>query len=80
MVNLQCSAELRPFLCALYAPVCMEYGRVSLPCRSLCVRAKRDCQKLMDMFGVTWPDDMDCSRSVCLCVCVCVSGEGAVLS
>ncbi|XP_031435567.1 frizzled-3b isoform X2 [Clupea harengus] len=62
MVNLQCSAELRPFLCALYAPVCMEYGRVSLPCRSLCVRAKRDCQKLMDMFGVTWPDDMDCSR------------------
>ncbi|XP_048084334.1 frizzled-3-like isoform X2 [Alosa alosa] len=62
MVNLQCSADLRPFLCALYAPVCMEYGRVSLPCRSLCVHAKRDCHKLMDMFGVAWPDEMDCSR------------------
>ncbi|XP_058605910.1 frizzled-3b isoform X2 [Onychostoma macrolepis] len=62
MVNLQCSPDLRPFLCALYAPVCMEYGRVSLPCRSLCTHAKRDCQKLMDMFGVSWPEEMECSR------------------
>ncbi|TRY55367.1 hypothetical protein DNTS_019039 [Danionella cerebrum] len=62
MVNLQCSPELRPFLCALYAPLCMEYGRVALPCRRLCVYAKRDCQKLMDMFGVSWPEEMECSR------------------
>ncbi|XP_016129572.1 frizzled-3-like [Sinocyclocheilus grahami] len=64
MVNLQCSPDLRTFLCALYAPVCMEYGRVSLPCRSLCTHAKRDCQKLMDMFGVTWPEEMECSRQL----------------
>uniref|UniRef100_A0A8B9L2K3 Frizzled-3 n=1 Tax=Astyanax mexicanus TaxID=7994 RepID=A0A8B9L2K3_ASTMX len=62
MVNLQCSSDLRPFLCALYAPVCMEYGRVSLPCRSLCLHSKRDCQNLMDMFGLTWPEEMECSR------------------
>ncbi|KAL7862137.1 hypothetical protein SRHO_G00135780 [Serrasalmus rhombeus] len=62
MVNLQCSTDLRPFLCALYAPVCMEYGRVSLPCRSLCIHSKRDCQQLMDMFGVSWPEEMECSR------------------
>uniref|UniRef100_A0A4W5MM54 Frizzled-3 n=1 Tax=Hucho hucho TaxID=62062 RepID=A0A4W5MM54_9TELE len=62
MVNLQCSEDLRMFLCALYAPVCMEYGRVSMPCRALCHRAKRDCHKLMEMFGVTWPDEIECSR------------------
>ncbi|XP_063049365.1 frizzled-3-like [Engraulis encrasicolus] len=62
MVNLACSSDLRGFLCALYAPVCMEYGRVALPCRSLCLNAKRDCHKLMDMFGVAWPDEMECSR------------------
>ncbi|XP_026088671.1 frizzled-3 isoform X1 [Carassius auratus] len=62
MVNLECSTEIRPFLCALYAPVCTEYGRVTLPCRRLCQHAKSDCYKLMDMFGVTWPDEMDCSR------------------
>ncbi|KAM6123303.1 frizzled-3 isoform 2-T2 [Pterocles gutturalis] len=39
MVNLECSRDFRPFLCALYAPVCMEYGRVTLPCRRLCQRA-----------------------------------------
>uniref|UniRef100_A0A3B3TEZ3 Frizzled-3 n=1 Tax=Paramormyrops kingsleyae TaxID=1676925 RepID=A0A3B3TEZ3_9TELE len=62
MVNLQCSPDLRPFLCSLFAPVCTEYGRVSLPCRSLCVHARRDCLKLMEMFGVPWPEEMDCSR------------------
>ncbi|XP_016351748.1 frizzled-3a [Sinocyclocheilus anshuiensis] len=62
IVNLECSTEIRPFLCALYAPVCTEYGRVTLPCRRLCQRAKSDCYKLMDMFGVSWPDEMECSR------------------
>ncbi|XP_030627708.1 frizzled-3a [Chanos chanos] len=62
MVNLECSADLRPFLCALYAPVCTEYGRVTLPCRRLCQRAKSDCYKLMDIFGVNWPEEMDCKR------------------
>uniref|UniRef100_A0A8C1UXQ6 Frizzled-3 n=1 Tax=Cyprinus carpio TaxID=7962 RepID=A0A8C1UXQ6_CYPCA len=62
MVNLECSTEIRPFLCALYAPVCTEYGHVTLPCRRLCQRAKSDCYKLMDMFGVSWPDEMQCSR------------------
>ncbi|XP_056134150.1 frizzled-3-like [Lampris incognitus] len=62
MVNLACSTELRMFLCALYAPVCTEYGRVSMPCRALCHRAKDDCHKLMEMFGVAWPDEMECSR------------------
>lgn len=64
MVNLQCSPELRMFLCALYAPVCTEYGRVTLPCRRICLQAKSDCYKLMDMFGVSWPEEMDCNRLV----------------
>uniref|UniRef100_A0A8C6M157 FZ domain-containing protein n=1 Tax=Nothobranchius furzeri TaxID=105023 RepID=A0A8C6M157_NOTFU len=60
MVNLRCSPELRMFLCALYAPVCMEYGRVTLPCRRLCLQARSDCYKLMEMFGVVWPEEMNC--------------------
>uniref|UniRef100_A0AAQ4PQU3 Frizzled-3 n=1 Tax=Gasterosteus aculeatus aculeatus TaxID=481459 RepID=A0AAQ4PQU3_GASAC len=62
MVNLHCSPGLRMFLCALYAPVCTEYGRMTLPCRRLCLQARSDCYKLMDMFGVSWPQEMDCSR------------------
>ncbi|XP_033931869.1 frizzled-3a [Pseudochaenichthys georgianus] len=62
MVNLQCSPDLRMFLCALYAPVCTEYGRMTLPCRRLCLQARSDCYKLMDMFGVSWPQEMECTR------------------
>ncbi|XP_039981003.1 frizzled-3a isoform X2 [Xiphias gladius] len=62
MVNLQCSPVLRMFLCALYAPVCTEYGRMTLPCRHFCLQAKSDCYKLMDMFGVRWPEEMNCNR------------------
>ncbi|XP_063079687.1 frizzled-3a [Engraulis encrasicolus] len=62
MVNLECSADLRTFLCALYAPVCTEYGRMTLPCRRLCQRAQAECLQLMEIFGVTWPDEMDCDR------------------
>lgn len=64
MVNLQCSPDLRMFLCALYAPVCTEYGRMTLPCRRLCLQARSDCYKLMDMFGVSWPQEMECTRWV----------------
>lgn len=66
MINLACSSDLRMFLCALYAPVCIVYGQVSMPCRSLCQRAKHECHKLMEIFGVAWPDDMECSRCVCV--------------
>ncbi|XP_053722541.1 frizzled-3-like isoform X3 [Synchiropus splendidus] len=62
MVNLGCSGDLRMFLCALYAPVCAEYGRLAPPCRSLCAGARDQCRQLMRVFGLTWPDDMDCSR------------------
>lgn len=65
MVNLVCSPDLRMFLCALYAPVCVVYGQVSMPCRSLCQRARDECHKLMEIFDVPWPEDMECSRCVC---------------
>nr|XP_061796049.1 frizzled-3-like [Nerophis lumbriciformis] len=62
IVNLVCSPDLRMFLCALYAPVCVVYGQVSMPCRALCQRSKQDCERLMEIFGLIWPDDMECSR------------------
>ncbi|KAG8506328.1 Frizzled-3 [Galemys pyrenaicus] len=74
MVNLDCSRDFRPFLCALYAPICMEYGRVTLPCRRLCQRAHSECAKLMEMFGVAWPEDMECSRCAPAWMRCCAAG------
>ncbi|XP_069742008.1 frizzled-3 isoform X5 [Narcine bancroftii] len=46
----------------MYAPICTEYGRITLPCRKLCQRAYLECHKLMEMFGVTWPEEMECVK------------------
>ncbi|KAG5277122.1 hypothetical protein AALO_G00113760 [Alosa alosa] len=62
MVNLECSADLRTFLCALYTPVCTEYGRMTLPCQRLCQRARAECHQLMEIFGISWPEEMECER------------------
>ncbi|XP_012676407.2 frizzled-3a isoform X2 [Clupea harengus] len=62
MVNLECSPDLRTFLCALYTPVCTEYGRMTLPCRRLCQRARAECHQLMEIFGLSWPEEMECER------------------
>ncbi|XP_078398069.1 frizzled-3 isoform X1 [Cetorhinus maximus] len=62
LVNLECSQDLQPFLCAMYAPICTEYGRITLPCRKLCQRAYVECHKLMEMFGVMWPEEMECMK------------------
>lgn len=51
-----------PSLCTLCSPICVEYGRVILPCRRLCQRAHSECSRLMELFGVPWPEDMECSR------------------
>ena len=62
LVQLQCSSKLKKFLCSLYAPVCNDDGKVLLPCRSLCKRAKRGCRKIMKSFGIKWPRKMKCRR------------------
>ena len=36
VVNLDCSRGFQPSPCALCAPICEEYSRVTLPCRRLC--------------------------------------------
>ena len=52
LVQLECSDDLRPFLCGLYTPVCMEdYPKFLPPCRFLCERARAGCEPLMRRYG-----------------------------
>ncbi|XP_041842719.1 atrial natriuretic peptide-converting enzyme-like [Melanotaenia boesemani] len=59
MVQAVCSTDIRLFLCRVYAPQCIE-GKVQMPCRSFCEKAKRDCESLMNSFGVSWPEELQC--------------------
>ncbi|KAJ6666605.1 hypothetical protein lerEdw1_020328, partial [Lerista edwardsae] len=63
LVEIQCSADLRFFLCSMYTPICLDdYKKPLPPCRSVCERAKAGCAPLMRQYGFAWPDRMRCDR------------------
>uniref|UniRef100_H3AZ03 Frizzled class receptor 1 n=1 Tax=Latimeria chalumnae TaxID=7897 RepID=H3AZ03_LATCH len=62
LVKVQCSLELKFFLCSMYAPVCTVLEQALPPCRSLCERARQGCEALMNKFGFQWPDSLKCEK------------------
>jgi len=64
LVAINCSADLRFFVCSMYTPICLpDYGRPLPPCRSVCQRAKAGCAPVMLQYGFDWPENLDCSKS-----------------
>ncbi|XP_070570977.1 frizzled-5-like [Ptychodera flava] len=61
LVEIQCSPDLKFFLCSMYAPICVSNYKQPLPaCRSVCERAKAGCAPLMRQYGFAWPERMRC--------------------
>lgn len=61
LVKVQCSPELKPFLCSIYAPECAD-GNARAPCRRVCERARAGCEPLMNKFGFIWPESLNCDK------------------
>ncbi|KAK3092053.1 hypothetical protein FSP39_024778 [Pinctada imbricata] len=70
LINIQCSPQLKLFLCSLYIPVCGPLGEPISPCKSLCMHAKYGCESVMNRFGFSWPESLDCNvfpdKGLCL--------------
>ncbi|XP_017284921.1 frizzled-2 [Kryptolebias marmoratus] len=62
LVKVQCSPELKFFLCSMYAPVCTVLEKAIPPCRSICESAKQGCEALMNKFGFQWPERLRCEN------------------
>nr|XP_046180600.1 frizzled-7-A-like [Oncorhynchus gorbuscha] len=62
LVKVQCSMDLKFFLCSMYAPVCTVLEQAIPPCRSLCERARQGCEALMNKFGFQWPERLRCEN------------------
>jgi len=61
LVKIECSPDLRFFLCSLYTPICMDTYKHRLPaCRSVCQRARKGCLPVMQKYGFEWPKRMSC--------------------
>ncbi|KAJ7345365.1 hypothetical protein JRQ81_001315 [Phrynocephalus forsythii] len=63
LVEIQCSPDLKFFLCSMYTPICLlDYAKPLPPCRSVCERAKAGCSPLMRQYGFAWPERMGCDQ------------------
>lgn len=62
LLQVGCSEGLREFLCALYMPMCTNYGFHLPPCRSLCKKAREGCEEAMTELDLSWPSKFDCTR------------------
>ena len=86
LMTLNCSADLLPFLCSLYAPVCISVKsslQMLIPCRHKCRRVRKGCAKIMKRFGFDWPASLRCKRfprkkknSLCIDWGASANGEG----
>lgn len=60
LVKVECSSHLKPLLCSIFVPECVS-GKPRAPCRTLCEKAKSDCEPLMNNFGLPWPEELKCT-------------------
>ena len=76
LVEINCSPDLRFFLCSMYAPKCQPNFRDEVPpCRSICKRARNSCAPFMRQYGFAWPERMKCENFPRLGDKLCLNGN-----
>nr|KAG5702741.1 hypothetical protein BaRGS_003615 [Batillaria attramentaria] len=70
LVKVQCSPQLKFFLCSMYVPVCTVLDKAIPPCRSLCNQARTGCESLINKFGFKWPESLRCEKFPTSGLCV----------
>ena len=81
MIQSNCSSVLQVFLCSLYFPPCAEdCDPPTPPCRSVCRKARRDCEPWLKRSGHTWPYKFKCSAFPDPNESACVGEDGTITS
>ncbi|XP_073488184.1 frizzled-6 [Aquarana catesbeiana] len=62
LLNLRCSSEVQVFMCMAFFPACTEPRNILLPCKEMCKTVHSECKHLIDTFGITWPEELECDR------------------
>lgn len=77
LVGRSCHKGLKLFLCAIYAPICLQDKESGLQvtiklCRSFCSMVRKGCEPVMNRFNFTWPTHsaFNCSQYVDDSMCV----------
>ncbi|CAL1530030.1 unnamed protein product [Lymnaea stagnalis] len=57
-----CSNNMRLTICALYLPKCQGKQAGIGPCKTTCLRAKKNCgQQLKEIFALNWQEKFECA-------------------
>ncbi|RVE68888.1 hypothetical protein OJAV_G00096630 [Oryzias javanicus] len=75
LVHKNCHKDTQVFLCALFAPVCMD--RPVYPCRWMCETVRDSCSPIMEAFGFPWPEMLTCDKFPEDGVCIAVAQPNA---
>ena len=63
LAKVNCSPDLRNFLCHIYVPKCEPHIKNELlPCRRLCKKVRKDCASFMHQHNLDWPKQMNCEN------------------
>lgn len=67
LIKVNCSPDLKMFLCTVYAPICFDNMNGSRPlsvppCRSLCESARQGCLDHLKLFHREWPRSLACDK------------------
>ncbi|KAF7993849.1 hypothetical protein HCN44_011118 [Aphidius gifuensis] len=61
LVRYNCSQHMQFFLCAVFAPVCLN--GIQIPaCKPLCLAVRNDCEPALAEHNLPWPNLWDCDR------------------
>lgn len=80
LVRYSCASSLKAFLCSVYTPKCEADGTVRKPCRPLCQKARKGCEKVLKEFAISWPKQLRCNRFPKPSEEACLSENGTVKS
>nr|AQT19764.1 hypothetical protein Smed-fzd-4-3 [Schmidtea mediterranea] len=58
-----CSKHLNFLLCSVYVPFCDYDTGIQLePCRKVCEKVQFDCEPILKLVNLSWPEKLNCSR------------------
>ncbi|GMR54247.1 hypothetical protein PMAYCL1PPCAC_24442 [Pristionchus mayeri] len=63
LIKTKCHPHIKFFVCSVFEPMCPEQmPQAVTACRSVCEEVKRECVSIIEEFGLSWPELLECSK------------------
>lgn len=74
-----CFEDLLFFVCTLFNPICFKnHNKPVFPCKSACLRVKKECRSTLQRFHSHWPLQLNCYHLPDYQTSVCITKDSIV--